>query len=97
MSFEVKHYGEMGSMSKTYYLLDTGMVFIEVTNWMYKEPLVTEKATRQEQFYILDDYKLYTTDRKLESLDESDEIDIMNDYLRYKDMITTGDKKKETA
>lgn len=96
MSFEVKHYGEMGCMSKTYYLLDTGIVFIEVTNWMYKEPLVTEKATRQEQFYILDDYKLYTTDRKIESLDKSDEIDIMNDYLRYKDMITTGDKK-ETA
>ncbi len=94
MSFEVTHYGEMGRIFKAYYLLDTDVVFIEVTSWVYKEPLVTEKATRQEQFYILDDYKVYTTDRKIEALDESDEIDTMNDYLKYKDMITTGNKKE---
>ncbi|QUI23360.1 hypothetical protein HZI73_14145 [Vallitalea pronyensis] len=91
--FEVTHYGEMGRVSKAYYMLETGVVFIEVTNWLYKEPLITEHATRQEQFYILDNYKVYMTDRKIESLDESDESDIMNDYLKYKDMITTGNNK----
>lgn len=86
--FVVTHFGEMGRVNKTYYLLNNGAIFVEVTRWQYKESLVTEKASRQEHFYIIDDYTVYTTDRRIKSFDESDQTEVMNDYLKYKDMIS---------